>query len=329
MNCKNCNSPLEAQASFCARCGTTVEENIMVGGANQTMPTAPMGFQPIEATTAIPPQQPMPLVINPQSLSQQPQHMEQARWSQPNNYVPSGAPFPYTQQQAPPYPLPDQESPSAQTKPLLVNARIQPATGAIPRRPRKPRSLGGCFLRLIAVLVLLSAALAGLWVFALQPYIHETVKSKLNNVMTEAVNQIPAIPAQVRPPFLPPNAITLPPITENLVQTLMNLSISPSEPIKDPIVHINEQGIRLEFSIQPNFLPFGFPCAVSFLPVLDEQGNVVVRNVNIEGIASLGISPDDLASLLNQHISDAMKKLNNPISSIALHQGEIVITLKI
>jgi hypothetical protein len=329
MNCKNCNSPLEAQARFCAGCGTPVEENIMVGGANQTMPAAPMGFQPIEATTAIPPQQPMPLVINPQSLSQQPQHMEQARWPQPDNYVPSGGAFPYTQQQASPYPLPGQESPSAQTTPLLANAKLQPATGATPHRPRKPRSLGGCFLRLIAVLVLLFAALAGLWVFALQPYIHETVKSKLNDAMTEAVNQIPVIPPQVRPPFLPPNSITLPPITENLLQTLMKLGISPSEPVKDPVVHINEQGVRLEFSIHPNFLPFGFPCAVSFLPILDEQGNVVVRNVKLEGIASLGISPDDLANLLNQHISDAMKKLNNPISRIDLHQGEIVITLKI
>ncbi len=326
MNCKKCNNQLEEQTRFCAECGTPVDKNVMDSGANQTIPAVSMGFQPIEPTTSTPPEQSMPLVINPQSLSQQSPYMEQTRWPQPDNYIPPEETLPYTQQPVPSYPQPEQESPFAQTTPLSANAQLQQERGV---RPRRPRRLSGCLLRLALVMVLLFAALAGLWVFALQPYIHEVVKSKLNTAMTEAVNQIPDIAPQPRPPFLPPPpSITLPPITENLIQTVMALSISPSEPVQDPVVHINQQGVRLEFSIHPNFLPFGFPCAVSFLPTIDEQGNLVVRNVNLEGIASLGISSDELASLLNQHISDAMKKLKNPISRIDLQQGEIVITLQ-
>jgi hypothetical protein len=327
MNCKKCNNLLEAQGRFCAECGTPVEEDTMVSEADQTQPVIPMAFQPIEATTPLPSQQSMPLVVNPQSLSQQPLHMGQAPWSQPNNYLQTRETLPYSQQYAPSYPLPGQEVPSAQTTPLLVNKLLHQEAG----RPRRPRSPGGCFLRLITVLLVLSATLVGLWFFAIQPYVHATVKSKLNDAMTEVVDQIPSIPSQARPPFLPPGSITLPPITitESLLQTLLKVNAAPSGPVQDPVVHINQQGVRLEFSIQPPILPLSFPCAVFFRPVLNEQGTLVVRDVNLEGIASLGISSEELTSLLNQHISDAMKKLNNPISSFDLHPGEMVITLKL
>jgi hypothetical protein len=331
MNCKKCNNLLESQARFCAECGAPVEEETIVSRADQTQPAIPMAFQPIEATTPVPSQQSTPLVVNPQSLSQQQLQMGQAPWSQPNTYSQTGETLPYSQQYASSYPLPNQEMPSVQTAPLLVNKPLHLEADATPRRPRRPHSLGGCFLRLIAVLLVLSATLVGLWFFAIQPYVHAIVKSKLNDTMTQIVDQLPTLSPEARPPFLPPGPITLPPITitENLLQTLLKSNTRPSDPVQNPVVHINQQGVRLEFSVQPPILPFSFPCAVSFRPVLNEQGTLVVRDVNLEGIASLAISSEDLTSLLNQHISDAMKKLNNPISSFDLHQGEMVITLKL
>jgi len=64
------------------------------------------------------------------------------------------------------------------------------------------------------------------------------------------------------------------------------------------------------------------------LPTLDEEGNLVAQNVKVEGIASLALSSDEIVRLLNQHFSDAMSRLQYPISSIHLQQGKVVITLK-
>jgi len=153
------------------------------------------------------------------------------------------------------------------------------------------------------------------------------VKNKLDTVMTEAVNQIPPLPPRPSLPFSPPPDLTIP-IGENVLETLMKLNIAPSDPVQDPVVHINQQGVRMEFNVHLDFLPFNFPCAVSFLPTIDNQGNLIARDVKIEGIASLGISPDELASVLNKHFSNALKKLNYPISSINLQPGRVDITLK-
>src|SRR5437764_13769283 len=133
MNCKKCNSPLDPQARFCGVCGTTVAGTTIASGANYAMPAAPIESRPREATTSFPPQQPMPLTVNPPSLSQQT------------------------------YPVQDQYL--APTAPLLRNGQLEQS-----KRRRRGSPLG-CFLSLITVLALLFASLAGVWFFVLQPYI--------------------------------------------------------------------------------------------------------------------------------------------------------------
>ncbi len=294
MNCKNCNSLLEPQTSFCARCGTSVQGNTTVSGADQKMSGPPTWSRPMDATTS---QQPMPLVINPQSLPQQ----------------------------ASSYPPQEQHSSSAQTTPLAQNGQLQQGT----RAPR--RSFGGCFFRLILVLVLLSAALAGVWFFILQPTVHAMVINKLDNAMTQAVDKVPSL--QTVPPPLRSRmpALNFPlqySLLENTLENTLKLNIAPSGPVQDPVVHVNQQGVRLEFNVHLGFLPFTFPCAVSFLPVVDAQGNLVAEHVQIEGIASLVLSPDDLRTLLNKHFADATNKLNHPISSLQWTEETVEVTLK-
>jgi hypothetical protein len=95
---------------------------------------------------------------------------------------------------------------------------------------------------------------------------------------------------------------------------------------------MSQQGVRLEFNVHLNFLPFDFPGAVSFLPAIDGQGNLVAQNVNIEGIANLVLSPDDLTQLLNKHFSDGMSKIqskyNHTVSKIEFEAGDVVVTFK-
>jgi hypothetical protein len=220
------------------------------------------------------------------------------------------------------YPPPDPNL--APTAPLSENQQLQ-------QKKRRGRlSPGGCILLFIAVLVLLFGALAGVWFFALQPYVHNMVVEKLDTAMGQAVDQLPTL-NQPPPPFLPPiprQDKQLPPITETLLNNVMKLALPPSEPIKDTAFHITEQNVRMEFNVQPDFLPFGIPCAISFVPTVDEQGNVIVKQVDIEGMANLIVTSDDITPILNRHLKDAMTKLNNPVSTIQLHQGEIIVTLK-
>ena len=167
---------------------------------------------------------------------------------------------------------------------------------------------GGCLLRLLAVLVVLLVILAGVWFLALRPYVHGIAENELNNAMTQAVNQVQPIPSQ-----LPPN--TTRPINEAFLENLIKLNLAPSSPVQQPVVHINQQGIRLEFQ-----------CAISLLPVLN-NGNIVAHNVTVEGIVGLVMSSDEMSTLLNQHLADAMHKLNHPIAGLQLKQGELDIAL--
>jgi hypothetical protein len=233
----------------------------------------------------------MPPVVNPPSLSQQT------------------------------YPTQDQYF--IPTTPLSENGQLQQ------RKYRGQRNLGGCFLRLITVVVLLFAALAGVWFFVLQPYLHGMVINKLDTAMGQAVDQIPSLNQSPIPlPPLPILIKQLPPISETSLTTVMKLSLSPSDPIKDPVFHINENGVRMDFNFQPNSLPIVIPCAISFVPTIDDQGNVTVQQLNIEGLANLIVTADDVKPIVNRHLQDATKKLNYPISKIDLQPGAIVITLK-
>jgi hypothetical protein len=212
-------------------------------------------------------------------------------------------------------------------------APTAPLSGGEHRQQKKGKGRpgpGGCILLLIAVLVLLSGALAGVWFFALQPYVHNMVINKLDTAMGQAVDQIPTLNQSPLPLPLPvpQQGRQLPPISETMLDNVMKLSLSPSEPVKDPAFHITEQNVRMEFNVHPDFLPFGIPCAISFVPTVDEQGNVIVKQVNIEGLANLIVTSGDITPILNRHLKDAMTKLNNPVSSIQLQQGAIVITLK-
>jgi hypothetical protein len=320
MNCKNCNSPISPQARFCPVCGTPAEGNT---GASEAVQATPIQPRPIEAeATLITPQQSMSPVIDPQSFPQQWQQIAQTPPLQSGDYIQPGRPDPYSHMPASQYPPQNQQSPFAQPAPLLQYDPNQIARGSQMSAAAmnsqqgthaKRRSRGGCLLRLLAVLVLLLVILAGVWFLALRPYVHGIAENELNNAMTQAVNQVQPIPSQ-----LPPN--TTRPINEAFLENLIKLNLAPSSPVQQPVVHINQQGIRLEFQL------YNFPCAISLLPALN-NGNIVAHNVTVEGIVGLVMSSDEMSALLNQHLADAMHKLNHPIAGLQLKQGELDIAL--
>ena len=78
--------------------------------------------------------------------------------------------------------------------------------------------------------------------------------------------------------------------------------------------------MRMDFQV------YGFPCAVSGVPQVN-QGHLVATNVTIEGIAALILTPDQITTLVNKHLVDAQTKINHPIESVQLKDQELDLML--
>jgi hypothetical protein len=337
--------PIEAEAtlitpkeslSLAANPQMLVQHSQHAQAAEQTQPPQwGSNFQPGGPTPYTPLSYPVQDQPSPFTQSPQMERMEQTQPPQWGNYLQPEGPTPYTPLS---YPVQDQPSPFTQPAPfaqygphqaptvsqsLAVGMDVQQQKGQRARRPRR----GGCLLRLVLVLALLLAVFVGAWFVALRPYVHGIAESELNNAMTAAVNQLPPNAGQSLLLLHPNKQFQVP---ENALEELIKLNIAPASPVQNPVVHVNTQAVRLEFTLHQNLLSldFSFPCAVSLVPALDEQGNLVARNVSIEGIASLVMSSDEMTSLLNQKLGQAVKKLNHPIASVRLQQGEIDIALR-
>jgi hypothetical protein len=151
------------------------------------------------------------------------------------------------------------------------------------------------------------------------------VENKLENVMTRAVDRIPSLPPFPHPHRAPTLTFT---IGEGLLQKLVEEKIVKEEPLQDPVVHIDQQGVHLAFTLHLKFFPIPLAGAVSFQPALDNQGKLVAHEVRVSGIASVALTPDSLTRLLNRHFLDALTKLHTSLSWIDVQQGSVSITLQ-
>jgi hypothetical protein len=241
---------------------------------------------------------------------------------------PGTAPLPQSQPPATKsvYPLP---SAMAYPQPKIPNQppatkSVYPLSGAMtnlqPEMPkaRKKPAVGCCLVYITLVIILLTATLGTIWFVILRPYLHNIAETEINNAMTQASQQLPTMPIKL------PVEVPLPPITNERLETLIELNLPPNGPLQNPIIHITPDGIRMDFQL------YSFPCALSLLPVLEQQGpnkTLVVKNVNLEGILSLVMSSSEMEDLLNQNIAQTMQRLNYPLINIELKDGELDMTV--
>ena len=316
MNCKNCNSPLDAQARFCTNCGTLTTEK-SPSAFEPTIKTTPTGQSDpnfMAQTPYQPTVQAQPPAF-PSTVQAQPSIYPQAN----NQQVPpvQTATDPQAAGRYTPYP----SNPQANNATSFAPSSWQPqynlstATASPSPKTRKGRRRGNVWLRLFTTLIILFGILAAVWFLAVRPYIHNIAETELNTALSEAINQIQPLPAQ-----LPPG--TTRQINEAGLENLIKLNIAPSGPVQNPVVHIDQQGIRLELDI------YTFHNTFSLLPGLDAHGNLVANNVQVNGVASLVMSSDELSSLINQYLTRAMKKLNHPLTSLQLQPGVLTITFQ-
>ena len=223
---------------------------------------------------------------------------------------------------APPYRSTDMnESPTLLARPHIrqpPQQQVPPQPQSTPAnfsnvqdgRPRRRR--GGCLIRSLITFIVLLVLIVGGWFFGLQPYLNKMAHTKLDETLTDAVNNIPPEISQ-----LPAGPV---PLSEQVLNNLLVLASAPNDIVKNPQIHITSTQARMEFQV------YGFPCAVTGVPQVN-SGHLTLTNVNIEGIAALILSPDEITTLVNQHLADAQTKINHPIESVQLKDHEVDLVL--
>ncbi len=312
MNCVRCNAPLVLEARFCRNCGLQVapaapppaianlaQANQPVLGNSPTVEAqfnAPGGgarsFIPQDKFIA--PEQPQFIAPAPtQPASMQSQH-DAPQLNSPQAYQPTVAVSPGS----------------------LPSTGTWPSSPTLPKRRRKNR-----LVRTLLLLAVVLLVLAAGWFFGLRPYLHGLAQSQIDNVLSNTIDQInPPVNPPVGIPVLPPGGVSIP-VSETALNNLIVLNTAPSDPVQQMHVTITPAGLRVDFQA------YGFPCTVTGVPQA-VNGQLVITNVTVQGIASLIMSPDELTSTLNTHLSEASAKLHNNISGVLLKDHEVDVQLR-
>jgi hypothetical protein len=198
----------------------------------------------------------------------------------------------------------------SQMFPAVVNSapyRAQPQ--------RRRRTAGGCALGCLTVLIVFLLILGAGWVFIGRPYIHDIAARQLNSALDSAVNVVPSTPLIK----LIPSGTTIP-INEGVINSLITQNLSSSSPVQSPTTKITTQNVTFSFTV------YNFPCSISMVPAVS-NGHLVARNVQINGIIGLVMSPEEMSDILNTHFSDAQNKLGRTLTSVQLTDQAINLTL--
>ena len=299
MNCLQCHAPLEDQARFCRKCGNPVViGSPTMPSANDNSPTMPTPAGTSMPQTQYTPQSQGPLTLpaaSPQ-LNQAPQPVApQAQW------MPQGQPLPL------PY------APPAAVQPGSMLSNGTPGSASARRKRKWP-------LRLLITLLVLVVLLAGGWFFAGRPILHSVAQNQFDQLLASQINTILPLPT----------AITSLPITENQLNNLITLNHAPSDPVQNAVAHVAPPLVASDGSytggVELDFQLFGFSCSIKGIPIAS-NGQIVMTQVQVSGILSLVMSSDEMTTLLNGHLHDALANLHRQVTSITLKNQEIDVLL--
>ncbi len=219
----------------------------------------------------------------------------------------------------PPYGPPQAMSPQAYQPTVAVSPGSLPSAGAVPQLAAPPlpvRRRKNWLVRVLLILAVVLLVLVGGWFLALRPYLHGVAQSQIDGVLSNAVNQID--PAEG---ILLPRGPTTLLVTESGINNFIVLNTTPSDPVQQMHMTITPAGLRLDFQV------YGFACAVTGVPQAI-NGQLVMTNVTVEGIASLLLSPDEMTATLNAHLRDASARIHRFISGVVLKDHEMDIRVR-
>jgi len=164
----------------------------------------------------------------------------------------------------------------------------------------------------LTIILLLLLVLVGGWFLLLRPYLNNQAQNKLDSVLSDAVNHIPAQAA-----VAPAGSVK---VTENLLNNLLVLNSSPNDIVKNMQIHITPNTMNMQFQV------YGFDSTVTGVPQAN-QGHLVITNVTVDGVAGLILSPDEITALVNRHLADAQARINHSVVSVQLNNQEMDLVL--
>jgi zinc-ribbon domain len=307
MRCTNCNTPLQDKARFCSTCGTPV----VTSGENHTIEDISISSEADEDGTSseIPKTQTyvnsQPRETNAPALQISLRNTRERETKNSQIYQETSPHLSFLSPNTPSPSLPYFRLDTSNKVRNMLPAVVNPQTAKVPRRKRGGL---GCLLTLLVLVVII----AGAWSFVLQPFLHNLAEDQLNQALSAAVNQIPSGAST-----LPTNSLK---ISETVINNLIVLNTSPSSPIQSPSTHITPANIRIDFQL------YGQPCSITAVPEV-QNNRLVATNTTVSGIIGLVLSPNDITSIVNQHLAAAQSRLQHPVKNVQLKDHEVDLTL--
>lgn len=169
--------------------------------------------------------------------------------------------------------------------------------------------------RVLGSYILLMLVLGAGWFAGLRPYLHRLAQDQIDGVLSNVVDQIDLTPLSK----IPAGPATLL-VTETTINNLFVLYTAPSAPVQHMHMQITPGGVRVDFQV------YGFAGDITGVPVVS-NGQLMVGQVTVEGIVSLIMSSDEMASILKTHLRDARAKLHRNVVGVILKDHEMDIML--
>src|SRR2546423_473894 len=200
------------------------------------------------------------------------------------------------------------------------NPGSMPSMGARPSSPpipmgRRKNRLMQVLLILLAALLILLLVLVGGWFVVLRPYLHGVAQNEVDGVFSSATNLINPLAVAVITRNHTPVIIT-----ETDANNFIALNSAQSDPIQQIHMTITPAGLRLEFQT------YGLTSTITGVPRV-VNGQIVMTNVTVQGIASLIMSPDELTNELNADLQQVSARLHRPITGVVLKNQEMDVQL--
>ena len=194
------------------------------------------------------------------------------------------------------------------------NAGSMPSRGAqyvpppVPTVRRKNRFMQILLISLAALLIIVLLLVAG-WFVVLRPYLHGVVQNDMDGSFSTAVTQVNPIQGIIVIASGAPIVVTESSANNFLAQNT-------KDPIQQPHMTITPAGLKIEFQT------YGFTSTITAVPKV-VNGQLVITNVTVQGIAALVMSPDELTTMVNAHLQDISSVLQNSFSNVILKEGEM------
>lgn len=277
MKCPRCQSDLVGDARFCGICGYAVpvlEDDISAARLSS------LAQGNSEATL---------MAAWPDAQSAAPQMRTTAQTYQPTQAVPW------------------------QTRQARLPEMASGTMNSAGRVTRPGRRRGRVFSRILLTLVLLLAALAAAWFFAVRPYLHGIVQTQLDQALNGAEGQMILFQAAL------PAGNQVVHIDEGIINNY--LSLHDLSPLQNMRATITPGGLRLDFGA------YGFTSDIIVVPIAS-AGALEVTNVQVQGILWLVMSDDELSTALNTNFQSFGGQMNRAIRSVTLHNHEMDIGIQ-